>query len=220
MTPRTTPPLAFPTVHRRELVAEFTAGHLTSDAGLLLLREADTQTGLLDALDHAVPDPRHPLFIVHPQRTRLAQRLFGLAAGYEDLNDHDRLRHDPLYALVEHVRRTALVGTELEKAEVGTIRLRLFRVAALVVTSVRRLVVRLSQSYVGLELFARVAERLQSRTRAESSSRPGNPAFDTSHRSGGKGAIWLPATLFVRMRETTSKTRLNNALRQPAKYPG
>ena len=73
------------------------------------------------------------------------------------------------YVLVEHIRRTALVGTELEKAEVGTIRLRLFRVAALVVKSVRRWVVRLSRSYVGQELFARVGERLRSRPRAESS---------------------------------------------------
>ena len=73
------------------------------------------------------------------------------------------------YVLVEHIRRTALVGTELEKAEVGTIRLRLFRVAALVVTSVRRLVVRLSTSYVWRELFASVARRLQSRPQFESS---------------------------------------------------
>jgi len=73
------------------------------------------------------------------------------------------------YVLVEHVRRKALVGTELEKAEVGTIRLRLFRVAALVVKSVRRVVVRLSASYAGQELFARVGEQLQCRPRAESS---------------------------------------------------
>ena len=97
MTQRTTKPVPFSGVQNRKLVAEFTAGHITSDAGLLLLREADKPIGLLDALDAAIPDPRHPLFITHPQRTLLAQRLFGLAAGYEDLNDHDRLRHDPLW---------------------------------------------------------------------------------------------------------------------------
>ena len=73
------------------------------------------------------------------------------------------------HVLVEHIRRTALVGTELEKAEVGTIRLRLFRVAALVVTSVRRLVVRLSEGYVGRDLFALVSQRLLTRPRIESS---------------------------------------------------
>ena len=61
MTQRTTKPLDFSRLQRRKLVAEFTAGHLTSDAGLLLLREADKQIGLLDALDKAIPDPRNPL---------------------------------------------------------------------------------------------------------------------------------------------------------------
>jgi len=61
------------------------------------------------------------------------------------------------------------VGTELEKAEVGTIRLRLFRVAALVVTSVRRLVVRLAASFVGQDVFAIVARRLQCRIGTNSS---------------------------------------------------
>lgn len=73
------------------------------------------------------------------------------------------------YALVKHIRRTALVGTALEKAEVGTIRLRLFRVAGLVVKSARRLVVRLSTGYVWRDLFALVAQRLQTRPRIESS---------------------------------------------------
>ena len=73
------------------------------------------------------------------------------------------------YVLVEHIRRTALVGTELEKAEVGTIRLRLFRVAGLVVKSVRRLVVRLAASFVGQDVFRVVAQRLQSRCGTDSS---------------------------------------------------
>ena len=73
------------------------------------------------------------------------------------------------YVLVEHIRRTALVGTELEKAEVGTIRWRLFRVAGLVVKSVRRVVVRLAASFVGQALFRDVAQRLQSRPETNSS---------------------------------------------------
>ena len=103
MTHRTTPTLSFTSVPRRDLVAEFSAGHIASDAGLLLLREADKQIGLSDALDAAISDPRDPDRIVHPQKTLLAQRVFALAAGYEDLNDHDRLRLDPLWrAAADH----------------------------------------------------------------------------------------------------------------------
>ncbi len=103
MTHRTTAPVSFTTVHGRKLVAEFSSGHLTSDAGLVLLREADRQIGLVAALDAAIHDPRSPERIEHPQATLLAQRLFGLAAGYEDLNDHQFLRHDPLWqAATDH----------------------------------------------------------------------------------------------------------------------
>ena len=103
MTQRNRNPVALTSTRRRKLVAEFSGGSITSDAGLLLLREADRQIGLLDALDAAIPDPRHPFFIIHPQRTLLAQRVFGIACGYEDLNDHQHLRVDPLWqAATDH----------------------------------------------------------------------------------------------------------------------
>jgi hypothetical protein len=98
---RTAVPFASP--KRRNLVADFSGGVITSDAGALLLRQADRQLGLLDALDRVIPDPRHPEFIVHPQRALLAQRIFGIACGYEDLNDHQQLRDDPLWqAVTDH----------------------------------------------------------------------------------------------------------------------
>ena len=84
MTQCTATPLAFSSAKRRTLQADFSGGVLTSDAGVLLLREADRRLGLLDALDHAVPDPRDPDLIAHPQRCLLAQRIFGIACGYED----------------------------------------------------------------------------------------------------------------------------------------
>src|SRR5262245_9174435 len=103
MTHRTTAFLPFARAGRRALVADFSGGVLTSDAGALLLREADRQLGLIDALDHAIPDPRHPDLITHPQRALLAQRVFAIACGYEDLNDHQRLRDDPLWqAATDH----------------------------------------------------------------------------------------------------------------------
>jgi hypothetical protein len=87
--------LDFSRLGPRAVVADFQGGRLTTDAGALLLREVGDRLGLFDALDAAIPDPRHPLFIVHEQRSLLAQRVIGLASGYEDLNDHQTLRLDP-----------------------------------------------------------------------------------------------------------------------------
>jgi hypothetical protein len=86
-------------VGRKAVVADFLGGRLTTDAGTLLLRETADRIGLFDALDAAVPDPRHPLFIVHPQKAMIAQRVAAIALGYEDLNDHQNLRVDPALQL-------------------------------------------------------------------------------------------------------------------------
>ncbi len=103
MTECTRAPLPFASLNSRRVEADFSGGALTTDAGALLLREADQRLGLLDALDRCLPDPRDPDLITHPQRALLAQRVFGLACGYEDLNDHQSLRHDPLWqALAEY----------------------------------------------------------------------------------------------------------------------
>ncbi len=84
---------------RRQVVADFNGGRLTSDAGIVLLREVDRRLGLIDAIDDCIPDPRHPMFIVHQQREMLAQRILSLALGYEDLNDQQTLRDDPALQL-------------------------------------------------------------------------------------------------------------------------
>jgi hypothetical protein len=75
-------------------------GAITSDGGALLLREVDRQIGLIDALNEVIPDPRNPALITHDQRTLLAQRIFAIALGNEDLNDHQHLRDDPLMQIV------------------------------------------------------------------------------------------------------------------------
>jgi Transposase DDE domain group 1 len=88
-------PLQFSTLKNKTLIADFFGGRLSSDAGALLLREVAAKTGLFDALDAAIPDPRNPVYIIHEQRALLAQRITAIALGYEDLNDHQELRSDP-----------------------------------------------------------------------------------------------------------------------------
>jgi hypothetical protein len=101
-------PLRFSSLGRKKIVADFQGGDLTSDGGLPLLREVDRKIGLIDALDAAIDDPRCPWLIEHEQRTLLAQRVFALAAGYEDLNDHQTLRQDTLLQTLTD--RTRKVG--------------------------------------------------------------------------------------------------------------
>jgi hypothetical protein len=86
----------FSSLGRKKLAADFQGGDLTSDGGLPLLREVDRRIGLIDQLSAAIRDPRDPERIEHDQRTLLAQRILAIAAGYEDLNDHDTLRTDTL----------------------------------------------------------------------------------------------------------------------------
>ena len=85
----------FTGVRRRNIVADFNGGRLTTDAGVLLLREVDRRIGLIDAINDCLPDPRDPRYIVHEQREMIAQRIFSIALGYEDINDQQTLRDDP-----------------------------------------------------------------------------------------------------------------------------
>lgn len=87
---------AFATEGRREIVAEFNAGAISSDGGALLLREADRKLKLLERFSQCFLDGRNPALVEHRIEQMLAQRVYGLALGYEDLNDHEQLRHDPL----------------------------------------------------------------------------------------------------------------------------
>jgi len=81
---------------RRVIDANFQGGAISSDGGLVLLRQIDQRIGLSKAAAQVLHDPRDPDRITHSLRDLIAQRLYGLCCGYEDLNDHDRLRHDPL----------------------------------------------------------------------------------------------------------------------------
>jgi hypothetical protein len=84
----------------RRVVADVDGGLVSSDAGSLLLGETDKAIGLVDRFAACFGDYRDPLFIVHPLKALIAQRVFGLALGYEDLNDHDDLRRDPVLGVL------------------------------------------------------------------------------------------------------------------------
>ena len=90
--------LTFSCVERRQVVAAFDGGTVSSDAGALLLGKTDKAIGLIDRLAGCFIDYRKPDLIEHTVRTLIGQRVFGIALGYEDLNDHEQLRHDPVFA--------------------------------------------------------------------------------------------------------------------------
>ena len=92
--------LEFQGVARRRLVACFDGGTLTSDGGVLLLGEVDRRRAILDRFAACFTDHRHPAYVEHSLEELLRQRVFALALAYEDLNDHEELRSDPLLAAV------------------------------------------------------------------------------------------------------------------------
>jgi hypothetical protein len=92
--------LEFHALGRREVVGRFDGGNITSDAGGLLLRETEKRTGILREFAKCFEDLRNPDLIEHTVAELIAQRVYGLALGYEDLNDHDDLRRDPLLAVL------------------------------------------------------------------------------------------------------------------------
>ena len=84
---------------QRKVKARFDGGKITSDAGVLLLREVEKRTGLIDGLAQCFTDHRDARLIEHTVKELLGQRVYGLCLGYEDLNDHDQLRTDPMLAV-------------------------------------------------------------------------------------------------------------------------
>lgn len=92
--------LDFPMLGRREIVADFDGGHITSDGGALLLRKVEQLTGIIRQFAACFTDHRNPDLVEHTVEELVAQRVHALALGYEDLDDHDDLRHDPLLAAV------------------------------------------------------------------------------------------------------------------------
>jgi hypothetical protein len=92
--------VGFAPVEGREVVGSFDGGAITSDAGALLLGATDRAIGMMERFAACFHDERRAELIEHEVVTLLGQRVFGIALGYEDLNDHDELRHDPMMAVL------------------------------------------------------------------------------------------------------------------------
>ena len=90
----------FHRLQQRDVIARFDGGDITTDAGGLLLREVDNRLDLTARLTACFADHRRPDKIEHTVQHLVAQRIYGLALGYEDLNDHDELRADPMMAVL------------------------------------------------------------------------------------------------------------------------
>lgn len=91
--------LSFPAIRSRKVTGAFDGGAITSDAGVLLLAQAERRMGIMDRLAVLIPDDRNPARVVHGLADILRARVLAIAAGYEDANDLDALRHDPAFMM-------------------------------------------------------------------------------------------------------------------------
>ena len=107
----------FPPLKGRQVEANFQGGDITSDGGVLLLRQVDHRLGLSEAVARALNDPRRQASCVHDGLSLLKQRLYGLALGYEDLNDHQQLRKD--LTIQTAVERDAVLASSATLMPVG-----------------------------------------------------------------------------------------------------
>jgi hypothetical protein len=108
---------------KREIVARFDGGTISSDGGAFLLRQTDRHLNLLSRLAECFLDGRNPLLVQHSIEEMLSQRVYGLALGYEDINDHEQLRSDPVLGLLAgrtDLDRPLAGKSTLNRMELGT----------------------------------------------------------------------------------------------------
>src|SRR6266567_7471504 len=108
---------------RREIVARFDGGTISSDGGAFLLRQTDKRLNLLPRLAECFLDGRKQEQVEHSLVEMLSQRIYGLALGYEDLNDHEQLRKDPVFGILagrEELDEPLAGKSTLNRMELGT----------------------------------------------------------------------------------------------------
>ena len=114
--------LGFQACGSREIVARFDGGTISSDGGALLLRQTDQRLNLLPRLGECFLDGRDPERVEHTIEEMVSQRVYGLALGYEDVNDHEQLRRDPLMSVLagrEELERPLAGKSTLNRLELG-----------------------------------------------------------------------------------------------------
>jgi hypothetical protein len=102
--------IAYPFYDLRQLEVKFSGLDLSSDAGVLLARQAEAQIGICRQMAAVITDPRAPERIRHSQQQLLSQRIYQILAGYEDANDSNELRHDPMFKIA--CERLPIAGAE------------------------------------------------------------------------------------------------------------
>jgi len=107
--------LQFQALGKRKVEAMFDGGAITTDAGALLLRELDKAVNILKDFSRCFTDYRDRRYVEHSVNELISQRVYGICLGYEDLNDHDRLRNDPLLAVVCEKNDPEGEGRKLER---------------------------------------------------------------------------------------------------------
>ena len=125
--------IQFSPLNRKKIQASFNGGNITSDGGLLLLREVDKRIGLTKKLSKALRDDRHAGYVDHTMLDLLRQRVYALAAGYEDINDHQFLRHDACFQTAVDREKTLASPATLSRFENAIDRSSMVRMSQLMV---------------------------------------------------------------------------------------
>ncbi|MBU0711511.1 transposase [bacterium] len=122
--------LHFKPISGKKVIADFNGGDVTSDAGLLFLRELESELGVIQRIADVLPDRRHQSYVQHSVRQLLTQCVFQIAAGYEDANDCDHLKDDPVLKMACNRLEGSLASQPtMSRFENGFSRTDLYRIA-------------------------------------------------------------------------------------------
>jgi hypothetical protein len=129
MTQNTKQMMLFKDISGKKVVADFNGGDVSSDGGLLFLREVEAQTGVIQSIVNVIHDKRHPGYVKHQFIHLLKQRVFQIASGYEDANDSDSLRNDPIMKIACEKQDDLASQPTMCRFENGFSRTDLYRIA-------------------------------------------------------------------------------------------